>query len=720
MKIYLLLLSTLILRMGAICQTSISGTVSQKNGGSLPGASIYLRDTYDGTSSDANGAFNFRTSKNGKCVLMVTLLGFEAFSSELDLKGETVKLTIVLKEKFNQLDAVTITAGTFEAGDKKQANILTSLDMITTAGAVGDVYGALQSLPGTTTNGESGKLFVKGGDSDESQTFIDGSLVYAPYTTSAPNMSVRGRFDPFMFKGTIFSTGGYSAEYGQALSSVLLLNTNDMPAEEQLDLSFMTIGLGVAGTKLWKTGALTTSLSYNNLEPYMRLIPQNYHWEKYPVNASGSFSLRQKTGKSGMLKIYGSYGNSRYVVSQEDLDHAGNFNNYAIRNDNYYLNAAWKTDLGMKWIMAASASYTSNRDKTGYDTVSFNKLLLGLHLKDVLTHQFSEKITLRTGLEFFSKSYSQQYLMNVREMDNAYTNHTAAAFAEAEIYASAKFGIRLGGRLEYSDYLRRTNLAPRFSAAYKLNKSSQLSLAYGWFFQDPSDDYLVYTHALAYERADHYTLSFQESQNDRTLRAEIYYKDYKNLAKLNGAFYLPGSYSNTGNGYASGFDLFWRDKKSIKNGDYWISYSYLDTRRDYRNYPSLAVPGFASKHNIAIVYKHWFGGLRSYLSANMKYSSPRVYNNPNSDIFNGEHTKPYRSVDLSWSFLYRQNIIIYAAITNVFGFKQEYGYSYSSTKNTEGIYRSSPIVPGADRFFLLACFITLTRRGEANQIDKIE
>ena len=82
-------------------------------------------------------------------------------------------------------------------------------------------------------------------------------------------MSVRGRFNPFMFKGTIFSTGGYSAEYGQALSSVLLLNTNDIPTEDQLDLSFMTVGLGVAGTKLWKTGAVTSTLSYNNLGSYM-------------------------------------------------------------------------------------------------------------------------------------------------------------------------------------------------------------------------------------------------------------------------------------------------------------------------------------------------------------------------------------------------------------------------------------------------------------------
>ena len=81
-------------------------------------------------------------------------------------------MNIRLKEAFNQMNAVTITVGTFEASDKKQAVTITSLDMMTTAGAARDIYEALQSLPGTTTNGESGRLIVKGGDSEKSQTYI--------------------------------------------------------------------------------------------------------------------------------------------------------------------------------------------------------------------------------------------------------------------------------------------------------------------------------------------------------------------------------------------------------------------------------------------------------------------------------------------------------------------------------------------------------------------
>lgn len=720
MKVLLILIFAFTGWMEIYCQTSISGKVAG-NEGALPGANVYIDGSYDGASTNTNGEFSFVTTKKGKVILKAEFMGYEPFAKEMELSASNVNIDILLVEAFNKLDAVTITAGTFEAGDKKQAVILSSLDMVTTAGANGDVYGALQSLPGTTTNGESGKLFVKGGDSDESQTFIDGSLVYAPYNSPAPNISTRGRFNPFMFKGTIFSTGGYSAEYGQALSSVLLLNTNDMPAQDQLDISVLSVGAELAGTKLWKSGAVTATISYNNLEPYMRIAPQNYSWIKSPEYGSGALSIRQKTGKSGMLKLYSSFGGSGYILSVEDMNSENKFIDYNLQNTNSFINASWRSSLGAKWSVATVASYTNNSDKVKFEGSAFEKQLIGTHLKSVFSDQITEKFTLKFGGELFAKDYSEDFYSVADTFLNSYNNTIVSGFAEAELYASKKLVFRLGSRLEYGNYLGRTTVSPRISAAYKINSFSQLSAAYGWFYQDPSDEYLLYTNGLDYERADHYTLSYQLSENNRTLRTEIYYKDYKNLVKLNGdAFYLPENYSNAGDGYAKGLDIFWRDKKTIKYGDYWISYSYIDTKRDYKDFPVEAIPSFASKHNFAVVYKHWFGGLRSLAGVNLKYSSPRVYNNPNSTVFNGEKMLPYRSLDISWSFLFRQNVIFYGAVTNVLGFKQEYGNNYATIPDENGVYRSTPIVSDSDRFFVVACFITLTQRGEENQLDKIE
>jgi hypothetical protein len=707
--------------LSGFSQAVILGKVSDEKGEPLPGASIYLKGTYDGTTSNENGVFKFRSSKTGQHILSVEFLGYVPFTRNVELKGDTIPMNVALKEAFNQLNAVTITAGTFEAGDKKRAVTISPLDMMTTAGAAGDVYGALQSLPGTTTNGESGRLFVKGGDSEESQTYIDGALVPVPYNSTAPNMSTHGRFNPFMFKGTMFSTGGYSAEYGQALSSVLLLNTNDMPEEDQLDLSFLMVGVEAAGTKKWNSGAITGTLSYNNLKPYMSIAPQNYHWIDEPESTNGAISIRQKTSKTGMFKFYSSLDNGSFTVSQKNMDAGGQLADYKLGNDNVFINASWNDKLGEKWAISSASSFTRNKDNIQFDQTHVVKKVEGTYLKTNLSYPFNEKFILKLGGEVFSKNYSQNVRIGTAIHDNSFTNNNFAGFTEAQVYTSSKFVSRVGARIEYSDYLNSFQFAPRLSTAYKISDKSQFSMAYGWFFQNPVDDYLLYTDQVKPERADHYTFSFQSFANDRTLKAELYYKDYRNLVKLTGdSFYLPTSYNNNGSGYARGLDVFWRDKKSIKGGDYWISYSFVDTRRDYRNFPYKAVPSFASKHNISVVYKHWFGGLRSLAGMNFKYSSPRVYNDPNSTVFNGEKMLAYKSLDFSWSFLYRPNIICYAAVNNVLGFKNEFGRSYSSTPDVSGNYPSSAIEPSSNRFFVVGVFITLTKKGSANQLDKIE
>lgn len=719
MKIIFAILFT-ILCAGLSAQTTISGQIRAQKDGTLPGANIYLKGTYDGASSDAAGHFSFTTRKTGNYILVAEFLGYEPYTKEVSLDGNLLRFEIILKETFNKLDAVNITAGTFEAGDKKQANTLSSLDMITTAGAAGDVFGALQTLPGTTTNGESGRLFVKGGDSDESQTYIDGALVHTPYNSTAPNTATRGRFNPFMFKGTIFSTGGYSAEYGQALSSVLLLNTNDMPARDQFDLSLLSIGPEIAGTKRWKSGAVTATLGYSNLAPYMNLVPQNFTWKHAPESTAGAISIRQKTGKTGMLKVYSSFDNGNFTLGQLDLDQ-DKMIDYGLKNRNFFVNTSYRTTIGEALTMTTSASFTNDLDNVKFDGNRFDKSLNGFHLKQAASRELTQRITVRGGAEWFSRSLEQTYATPSDTFLNSFDFNTLAAFTEAELYASKRFVTRVGARLEHNDYLNRTSLAPRLTAAWKLNESSQFSMAWGWFYQNPSDDYLLYTDQLGYERADHYTFSYQSSQHERTLRAEVYYKEYSKLTKQGvGGFFLPETYNNNGSGFARGLDLFWRDKKSIKYGDYWISYSYLDTRRDYRDYPEMTIPTFASTHNLAVVYKHWFGKIRSYAGVNYKYSSPRVYNDPNSSKFNGEHTLAYQTLDISWSFLFKPHIIFYAAVTNLPGFKQEFGRRYSETPDDSGLYRSTSIIPGSGRFYILACFFTFTKKGTENQLDKIQ
>ena len=122
---------------------------------------------------------------------------------------------------------------------------------------------AFQALPGTQTVGEDGRLYVRGGEADETQTFVDGIRVAQPYGSMVPNLPTRGRFSPNLFSGMSFSTGGYSAEYGEALSSVLLLNTKEEETQKKTEISLMTVGLGLANTQKWGNNSLVTNRLYN-------------------------------------------------------------------------------------------------------------------------------------------------------------------------------------------------------------------------------------------------------------------------------------------------------------------------------------------------------------------------------------------------------------------------------------------------------------------------
>ena len=204
----------------AFAQSTISGTVTDVKGNPIPGANVYIDGSYDGATTDKDGNFNFTTTEKGTQVLIVSFLAYQTARMEIDA-GNPKSLSIKLKESVNTLDAVVITAGTFEAGDKARVSVLKPLDIVTTAGSAGDIVAALQTLPGTQTVGEDGRLYVRGGEADEAQTFVDGIRVAQPYGATTNELPTRGRFSPFLFSGISFSTGGYSAEYGEALSSVL-------------------------------------------------------------------------------------------------------------------------------------------------------------------------------------------------------------------------------------------------------------------------------------------------------------------------------------------------------------------------------------------------------------------------------------------------------------------------------------------------------------------
>lgn len=153
MKILLTMLSFFIFSSGT-GQVRISGRVIDGQGKPVPGANVFLLDTYDGASSLGDGSFEFIATAVGKADLIAKFIGYRDFVQPVLLDAQSIVVEIRLEETISELKAVTITAGAFTANDASRRTIFKAADIASTAGATADIAGALNTLPGTQKIGE--------------------------------------------------------------------------------------------------------------------------------------------------------------------------------------------------------------------------------------------------------------------------------------------------------------------------------------------------------------------------------------------------------------------------------------------------------------------------------------------------------------------------------------------------------------------------------------
>lgn len=699
-------------------QTTISGNVTDSNGISIEGANVYLQGTYDGATTDTQGTFNFLTDATGTQTIIISYISFETYTLTADVSALN-GLVIKLRDEINELTGVTLSAGTFEAGDNSKVSVLNPMDVVTTASALGDFVGALQTLPGTSTVAEDGRLFVRGGEADETQIFIDGIRVFTPFSPTPNNIPTRGRYSPFLFKGITFSTGGYSAEYGQALSSVLLLNTIDQPEQEKTDINVMSVGAGIGNTQIWGQNSLSINASYLNLEPYFSLFGNRDTWNKAPETASGEVIYRYKLD-NGMIKLYSAFDISSLDIEQNDI----NFENpvrFKLNNNNLYFNGSYKGFYNNDWSLHTGASYTRATNKMQIIEDDVVNTENSVHVKAKIKKLFSNRFSINVGTEYFLTDFDEDYDTESGFSDNAgFKNQLGAAYAEADIFFSKNFAAKVGVRSEFSELLDEFTVSPRLSLAYKTSEKGQVSLAYGDFYQNPNINFLKYVFDIKSEKTSHYILNYQLNKKGQTFRAEAYYKTYDNLIKFDTELArFDSDYNNTGFGHAAGLDIFWRDNKNIKNIDYWVSYSYLNTERDYRNYTEKGTPGFAPEHNLSVVGKYWVNDLKSQIGFSYTYASGRTFTNPNAEGFLNDKTKSYNSLSMNWAYLISPQKILYFSVSNVLGTKNIFGYDYANTPNSNGEFNRRAIRPNADQFFFVGFFWTISDDKSSNQLDNL-
>ncbi len=718
---------TMLMSISIWSQTTISGKVTYRNK-ALKDINVTLKDSYDGATTDAGGNYAFSTTETGEKILVFSGKDYDEVEMPVTIEGKNISMNATLKEQISEINAVVITAGSIEASDKKRATaLLTPLDVYTTAGANGHISSALGYLPGVQKVGESEGLFVRGGTGAETKIFMDGNLVNNYFTNSVPGIAGRDRFNTSLFKGNVFSSGGYSAVYGQALSSVLILESVDLPETTSFDFGVSPIFLSANYQKLnrEKTASWGVAGSYSNLGLMGKLLNFNTDFDKYPQGYGFDANFRIKTKKGGFIKYYGSVDSNNLAVGSESLEPESDRNLVALKGQNMYHNLSYKEKLG-KYLLNIGTSYTYNSNDLNFATFKNNVELSStpinnqsnyVNAKAVIERKISRASILRAGFELNNADETMQY----GAFERKYKDLISSAFAETDLILTNNLTAKLGARAERSSYLNQWNFSPRAALAYRISKNWTTSFAYGIFYQNPESRYL-FSNQFNFQRADHYIFQVQKNADGMSLRFEAFYKKYDELIKttalsnLNPA--IPNNqyqvaYDNGGKGFAKGVELFWRDKKTFKDIDYWLTYSYLDSKREFLNYPFSLAPNFASKHTFNAVAKKFVMDWKTGFNLSYTYSTGRPYYDLTSE--NGENAvrhqgklKDYSGLNFSINYVpsigkknAKSFTVFVLSINNILGTKNIYGYNYSN----DGLRRST-VVPPVNTFVFVGVFVS--------------
>lgn len=224
---FLLITSVLAYAQG---DNSIKGFVYEKsNGEPVMFANVFLKGTTHGSTTDINGYFSITRIPDGTYTLMVTSVGYDTIAENVSVKGnQIITKKFSIEEASIQLAAVSISADKIEAKTETKTSVVyitpKTITKIPSVGGQADLAQYLQVIPGVVFTGDQGgQLYIRGGSPIQNKVLLDGMIVYNPFHS----IGLFSVFDTDIIRNAEVYTGGFGAEYGGRVSSIMDITTRD-------------------------------------------------------------------------------------------------------------------------------------------------------------------------------------------------------------------------------------------------------------------------------------------------------------------------------------------------------------------------------------------------------------------------------------------------------------------------------------------------------------
>ena len=310
MKKYFLLISFLFFIVSSLAQTgTIRGFVSDKNTGE---AIMFCNVTIDGTSqgsqTDLNGMYTLSKIPVGKHKIVVTFIGYKKLTQDISLnKGQILTLKFELESSTVNIGEVEISAERQEMKtDVKAASIKITnedLNLVPTIGGEADLAQYMQIIPGVIFTGDQGgQLYIRGGSTVQNKVLLDGMTIYSPFHS----IGLFSVFDADIIKTTDVYTGGFSAEYGGRVSSIMDIKTKDGNKKRlQGKLSSNTFGSKLLVEGPLKKGGGTTFL-FSGKTSYLDKTSESLYNFSMPYSYTDLYGkITFNTNNGSKANVYG-------------------------------------------------------------------------------------------------------------------------------------------------------------------------------------------------------------------------------------------------------------------------------------------------------------------------------------------------------------------------------------------------------------------------------
>ena len=636
-----LLLSTLVaflsFTLTVRAQTgSIRGFVyEQETGEPALFTNVYLYKTSIGATTDANGYYAITRIPPGDYTLMVTYVGFDTLRLPVKVTAnELLTKKLYLTKSTVQLEEISVSAARQDKTRETQTSIIKitpkEIQSIPAIGGQPDLAQYLQILPGVVFSGDQGgQLYIRGGPPIQNKVLYDGMIVYNPYHS----LGLFSVFDVDILKNVEVYTGGFGAEYGGRLSSVMDITTRDGNKNRLAG----KVDVSTFGAKALLEGPIHKPKNDDDLNAtFLFSIKNSYLAEsskifyKYidengiPYNyldIYGKVALNAPNGSKINLFGFDFSDKVKYEILQNFSwnSYGGGMNFIAIPGKSSVL-----IDGNVAYSYYKVELEEINRSPRSSSIAGFNG---GLNF----TYFFGGD-ALKYGIELAGYKTTLDFYNSVNRKIDYTQNSTEASFYVKYKWMPGKFIIEPGVRFIYYASLSKASLEPRLAVKYNMLPRFRLKAAAGMYSQnlisttyDKDVVNLFYgfiTSPIAeLQRCNQAVLGFEwDVLQTLTLNIEGYYKYYPSLIGLNRNkiyddtpenskvpdYYKKDFTSETGD--AEGVDV--SVKYDWKRLHLWVTYSLGFIHRNDGVYDF--VPPYDRRHNLNAVATVFWGKKNSW------------------------------------------------------------------------------------------------------------